>query len=68
MSADIDPTKIPAIPPPEGVEPNFINPDTQQPQLIIASAITLFLVFIGIAIRTYAKAVLMKQFDITDGK
>jgi hypothetical protein len=68
MSAEMDPTKIPAIPPPEGVKSNFINPDSQQPQLIIASAITLFLVFVGIAIRTYVKAILMRQFDITDGE
>ncbi|KAI1811706.1 hypothetical protein GGS20DRAFT_85960 [Poronia punctata] len=67
MSAEMDPTKIPAIPPPKGVESNFIDPESQQPQLIIASAITLFLVFLGISIRTYVKAALLRQFDLTDG-
>jgi hypothetical protein len=62
----MDPNQIPAFEPPDGVESNFINPETQQTTLIVASVITLFLVVGGISARTYTKAAIMKQFDITD--
>ncbi|RYC64322.1 hypothetical protein CHU98_g1884 [Xylaria longipes] len=58
--------QIPALPPPSGFETNFHNPQTQQPMLIVASAITLFLTLGGIGARTYTKAAIMRQFELTD--
>ncbi|KAI1733402.1 hypothetical protein F4680DRAFT_464042 [Xylaria scruposa] len=55
-----------ALDPPEGVLSNFQNPPTQQPMLIIASAITLFLTLGGISARTYTRVAIMRQFDSTD--
>ncbi|KAI1824131.1 hypothetical protein F4861DRAFT_507412 [Xylaria intraflava] len=63
----MDLSMMPAAPPPPGMHSNFVNPVSQQPTLVAASAVVLVLTLGGIGARTYTKAAIMRQFDITDG-
>lgn len=62
----MDPNNTPALEPPSGVKSDFINPYTLQPVLISISVITMLLCTLGIAARSYVRAVLLKQFDLSD--
>ncbi|KAI0853541.1 hypothetical protein F5Y00DRAFT_270687 [Daldinia vernicosa] len=62
----MDPKNTSALEPPSGAESNFVNPYTLQPALIIVSVLTLSICTVSIAARSYARAVILKQFDLDD--
>ncbi|OTA79664.1 hypothetical protein M434DRAFT_38256 [Hypoxylon sp. CO27-5] len=61
----MDPYKTPALYPPPGVEPNFVNPHSLQPERITVSAICLALCIIFVGGRIYMR-VQMKMFNLDD--
>jgi hypothetical protein len=62
----MDPNNTPALDPPLGVKPNFVDPYTLHPTLIAVSVVALSLCTIGIAARSYTRVVIMKKFELDD--
>ncbi|KAI0185626.1 hypothetical protein EV127DRAFT_485066 [Xylaria flabelliformis] len=60
-------SNTPALKPPDGEQPNFVNPYSTHHGLIIAASISLFVCVLSAAIRVYVRALLLRQFDLTDG-
>ena len=52
--------KLPGLTPPEGIAPNFINPYSRQYLIVATTAITLTVVTLFVAIRTYTKLFIHK--------
>ncbi|KAI1406774.1 hypothetical protein F5Y13DRAFT_183920 [Hypoxylon sp. FL1857] len=61
----MDPSNTPALYPPPGVEPNFVNPHSLQPERIAISAICLALCLIFVGGRIYIR-VQLKMFNLDD--
>lgn len=53
---DLDLSKIPAYPPPDGMVSNFINPTTLAPAIIITSSVMVAIMVLCVVARMYAKA------------
>ncbi|KAL8704238.1 MAG: hypothetical protein Q9201_002583 [Fulgogasparrea decipioides] len=64
--ADLDPYTTPAMKPPDGQLPNFVNPETMQAWLIATAVVCLTVSVLSIAMRTYVKAVLIRKVQIED--
>jgi hypothetical protein len=67
--ASIDPAllaNIPALPPPPGVVPNFMNPPTRAHQTQVVSAICLSLMCPLVALRVYCRLVVQHNWGIDD--
>jgi hypothetical protein len=62
----LDIHNTPALAPPDGVEPNFVDPPTAEPYMIAAAAFCLTLAFAGISIRFYTKAWILKSLTHDD--
>ncbi|KAI0443565.1 hypothetical protein F4803DRAFT_307425 [Xylaria telfairii] len=62
----MDLSNTPALKPPNGEEPNFVDPYSTHDNLIIAASISLFVCVLSVTIRIYART-LLKHFDLTDG-
>ncbi|KAI0544496.1 hypothetical protein F4679DRAFT_564596 [Xylaria curta] len=60
-------SNTPALKPPDGEQPNFVDPYSTHHELIIAASISLFVCVLSAAIRVYVRALLLRQFDLTDG-
>ncbi|KAI0532163.1 hypothetical protein GGR58DRAFT_192342 [Xylaria digitata] len=58
--------EVPAVPAPDGTESNLIDPYSQQPILVAVTAITLIISLGAIAALSYTRAIVVKQFDLTD--
>ncbi|KAI1208290.1 uncharacterized protein F4807DRAFT_158795 [Annulohypoxylon truncatum] len=61
----MDPSKTPALRPPPGVEPNFTNPPSLQPERIAVSSICLAICIIFVIARTYTR-VRLNTFNLDD--
>ena len=57
---------VPAIAPPDGTIPNFVNPYTKAPTQIIVTSVMLFLVIIFCCNRAYVKLRLIKKLSWDD--
>ena len=58
----------PVLPPPPGVTPNFIDPETRAPQVRICLALSLALMWPVVAARLYSKAFMLRKFGWDDGR
>lgn len=57
---------MPALAPPPGVVPNFIDPPTNRP-VMLGVCISMFVIMtLAVAIRTYTKLALMKRLALED--
>lgn len=63
----MDMENYPAVPPPPGVTPNFVDPETRAPVVIVFSAISLGLMWPVLATRTYTKVWILRSFGWDDG-
>ena len=57
----------PAAPPPPGVTPNFVDPETRAPAVIAVSAVCLGLMWPVLTTRLYSKAWILRTFGWDDG-
>ncbi|KAI1747022.1 hypothetical protein F4782DRAFT_522775 [Xylaria castorea] len=62
----MDLNEVPVVPAPEGTESNLIDPYSQQSILVAVTAVTLTISLGAIAARSYTRAVVVKQFNLTD--
>ncbi|KAI0012741.1 hypothetical protein F4779DRAFT_530875 [Xylariaceae sp. FL0662B] len=66
MEMTIDPKTTPALEPPQGEVSNFIDSYSKHYIQIIVASCALFLCTAAVAARSYTRAVLLKQFDLSD--
>ena len=59
---------IPSIPPPEGQQPNFANPECDRNAVYVSLSICTGVATIFFFARTFTKRYVMKQFDTEDCK
>lgn len=64
----MDLAKIPLLPPPPGVTPNFVNPESRCSVLIIVSTICLALLLLFVTLRLYSRIWIARAFGLDDGK
>ena len=58
--------KLPALPAPPGVVPNFTNPKNQGPKLIVVGAVLLAFVVLALANRAYTKLCIVRKTSWDD--
>lgn len=65
--AGMDLSKIPAVAPPPGVVPNFVNPPSQAyiPKIVIYVTLPLMVIFLGMRLYTRLKKT---KLGVDDGK
>jgi hypothetical protein len=68
LSPTMDLAKIPVLPPPLGVMPNFVNPENRASILIIISTIFLALLLPFVVLRLYTRIWITRTFGLDDGK
>lgn len=69
MASTMDPTKTPALPPPDGIASNLQNPHNSLRAIwIIALTISLFFPSVLVPLRLYIKAFVMKSLQLVDRK
>ena len=61
-----DLSQIPALEPPPGVTPNFINPYTRGPMLLALSAVAIGIMYLFVMARFYAKIYVHKKLTWDD--
>jgi hypothetical protein len=61
-------SEIPALQPPPGVRPNFIDPESQAPGMMIANGIITAVMLVFVLLRLYTKAFLTKGLFWEDGE
>ena len=67
MAATNDPTKTPALPPPDGIASNLENPyNSLRAIWIISLTICLFFPSILVPLRLYIKTLVMKSLHVAD--
>ncbi|KAI0404812.1 hypothetical protein F4802DRAFT_212963 [Xylaria palmicola] len=64
--AAMDPTQLPASPPPPGIRSNFDNPDNYKSQVIILQAVVVPFTTLAVFIRLYTRAVIKKSLGADD--
>lgn len=57
----------PALEPPDGITPNFVDPPTIHHVHVIVATIALSLSVVAVAARTFARVIILKKFDLSDG-
>lgn len=62
----VDPNLIPALTPPEGVTPNFVDPETYVYLPLVFSFVCLALATIMLAARLFTRLVIMKKMAWED--
>lgn len=71
MSLEIPPgvsiSELPALRPPLGVMPNFIDPKSQAPGVMLANGIITAVMLVFVLLRVYTKAFLTKAIFWEDG-
>ena len=63
-----DLSKLPAVPPPAGVVPNFTNPYTRGPLFVGLCAVALGFMYLFVAARFYSKLSIHRRVTWDDGK
>ena len=61
-----DPNMTPALEPPEGVIPNFVNPPTIAPSFVAGLGVMCGVATLGFAARMFTKTYVMKQVQLED--
>ena len=64
----MDLSQMPALEPPPGVKPNFTNPESRAPDVLLTTGIITALMLIFVLLRLYTKAVVLKSFGWEDGE
>lgn len=59
-------SEIPSLQPPPGVTPNFIDPPTIAPALIVVNGVFLALMLVAVSIRIYCKGILLRSLGWDD--
>lgn len=62
----MNPEDIPAIPPPEGMESNFIDPASMHPLVLGTGIASMTVMTTAVCIRTYTKMVVFKDVKHED--
>jgi hypothetical protein len=62
----MDPSKLPAVPPPPGVVPNFNNPDNYKHHNIVLHTVVLTITSVAVLVRLYTRAIIKKKFGVDD--
>ena len=57
---------LPALPPPLGVESNFVNPYSEAKSLYITAGVCGVLVTLAVIVRIYTKACIIKTVNLED--
>ena len=57
---------IPAVPPPQGLSSNLINPYSTNSHLIVTYSVCLTVVILSVAIRTFTKAYVLREMRVED--
>lgn len=65
---NIDLDKLPALTPPPGVTPNFVNPYSQGRAIFITTGICVGFVTPAVTIRVFTKAYVIKRVNLEDCK
>ena len=68
LPPNIDPSEIPALEPPPGVVPNFVDPYTRGPMLLALSAVAVGIMYLFVTIRIYCKFFVRKTLSWDDRK
>lgn len=63
-----DISKLPALAPPHGVVPNFIDPESRAYAVLVGSGILTAITLIFVMLRFYAKAFVTKAIGWEDGR
>lgn len=58
----------PAMPPPPGLETNFVDPPSRQPAIIAMSAVFVSLMLLVVSVRTYTRTRILKSWGWDDSK
>lgn len=66
IPAGVPLSEIPALQPPPGITPNFINPPTIAPALIAVNGVFLALMLLAVSIRIYSKGLLLRSLGWDD--
>ena len=66
MSLDL--SQLPALQPPPGVTPNFIDPYTRGPMLLALSAVAIGIMYFFVGIRFYSKFYIKREWSWDDGQ
>jgi hypothetical protein len=64
--ATMDPSQLPAVPPPPGITPNFNNSDNYKHHNIVLHTVVLAITSAAVFVRIYTRAVIRKKFGIDD--
>lgn len=60
------PEDVPALPPPDGVHSNFVNPPSLNEVTFGIGILSLAIMTISVGVRTYTKAVILKEMQHED--
>lgn len=60
--------EMPALPPPHGERPNFVNPTYDGDRFVIVNAIFLFISFFSIAVRLWTRTFIARGYRWDDCK
>ncbi|KAI0817141.1 hypothetical protein GGR55DRAFT_619212 [Xylaria sp. FL0064] len=63
---EVNPNDVPALEPPDGVVPNFINPPSIHHIQVALAISALTVSTIAVAARTFARARVLRKFDLND--
>ena len=66
MAANFSFADFPAMMPPAGHTPNFVNPETMHPVVVAVAITTMVLMTLAVAIRTYTKAVILRDMHLEE--
>ena len=61
-------TQIPALPPPPGVSPDFANPHSDRPVLIIVGSMFVAIMLLFVSVRIYVKVNIVRKSSPDDCK
>ena len=64
----IDLSQIPALAPPHGSTPNFVDPERHGYVLIVVTAVFYSLMLLVVALRLYSKNWVNRTFGLDDGE
>ena len=66
MESPVDPDITPAMPPPDGVIPNFIDPPTIAPSLTVGLVLLCGIATLAFTARMFTRVYVMKQMQLED--
>lgn len=66
MANLLDPNNTPALEPPPGVVPNFVDPPTIVRPIIVGVSVMIVVSTLGFAARLFTKIRVMKQMQLED--